>query len=146
MEASLMRERLSYSMSLLYALQTIPGRRLGRGTCPLEALTSLEVHVVSSIPLFDSETWEVFMHRLPNLKQLSLVFIMQGRDFKHAFNIVKNMSIGRCGNCEDKKRVVKYSSHHQNILNLMLWWYLAMIMRCQQMGRMGSTVLYPTET
>ena len=34
---------LSYSMSLLYALQTIPGRRLGEDNRPLEDLTTLDI-------------------------------------------------------------------------------------------------------
>ena len=55
LEESSRRERLSYSMSLLFALQTLPGRRLGRDGHPLDGLTSLEFHIVTSIPLLKSE-------------------------------------------------------------------------------------------
>ena len=111
MEESSRRERFSYSMSLLFALQAIPGRCLSKDACPLEEITSLEVHVVTSIPLFDSEIWELFMHRLPKLKHLSIVFVMQGREFRNSFSLIKNMAIHRCHNCTDKKRVVTYSVH-----------------------------------
>ena len=111
LEESLKRERLSYSMSLLFALQSLPQRRLGPDSCPLEELTSLEVHIVTSIPLFDSEAWEVFLHRLPNLKQLKVVFVMQGREFRQSFGLIKNMTIQRCNNCKDNNRVVTYSVH-----------------------------------
>lgn len=78
MEDSLIKERLSYPMSLLYALQTLPGRRISCSGSRLEDLTTLDIHVVTSIPLYDSEPWEILMHRLPKLMQLNIVYIKQG--------------------------------------------------------------------
>ncbi|CAL4120937.1 unnamed protein product [Meganyctiphanes norvegica] len=75
---------LSYPMSLLYALQSLPGRRLGQQF--LEDHTTLDVHVISSNPLFDSENWESFMHQLPKLTELNLVFVIQKKSFINNFN------------------------------------------------------------
>ena len=100
---------LSYPMSLMYALQSLPERRLGPAHSPLENLATLELHVVSSSPIFDSESWEIFMHRLPNLKHLKVVFIMQGRVFNSSFNLNKKLSLRRCKDCEAKNRVITYS-------------------------------------
>ena len=71
-------ERLSQAMSLLYALQMLPGRQLGYDSRPLEDLITFNVHVVSSSPILDSTSWEIFMHRLPKLVELNVVFVMQG--------------------------------------------------------------------
>ena len=110
---SLALERLSYPMSLLYALQTLPERCLGYDqSLPIEELTTLAVHVVTSSPLFDSRPWEIFMHRLPKLKQLNVVFIIQGRPFKDPFTLnFYGMGLRRCEDCEDKNRLITYSVH-----------------------------------
>ena len=69
-------ERLSYPISLLYALQTLPKRSLGLDQRQaLEELTTLDIHIVNSNPLFNSEPWEVLMHHLPKLKMLN-VFLL----------------------------------------------------------------------
>ena len=68
---------LAYPMSLLYALQKLPERRLGPDYHPLEVLPSLNIHVINSTPLFDSKPWELFVHRLPKLKRLNVTYVLQ---------------------------------------------------------------------
>ena len=107
---SLANERLSYPMSLLYALQCLPGRRIGLDHIgPLEDLSTLTLHVVNSSPLFDSKPWECFMHRLPKLKQLNVVFIIQGKNFNESFNHNYAMNLQRCKDCQVKNRIITYS-------------------------------------
>ena len=102
-------ELLSYAMSLLYALQKLPGRLVGSHTpCPLEDLTSLTIHVVTSNPLFNSCPWEIFMHRLPNLQRLNIVFVMQGKGFKNHFNLNYSLYLKRCDDCQVKNRYISY--------------------------------------
>ena len=102
--------RASYVMSLLSALRALPGLRLlGRDHCPLEDLTTLSVHVVTSSPLFGSAPWEEFMHRLPKLKQLHLVFVMQGKEVMRSFTLNSKLTLLRCDDCEAENRVITYS-------------------------------------
>ena len=101
-------ERISYSMSLLYALQMLPERSL-RHSLPLEDLTTLTVHVVTSSHVFDSESWELFMHRLPKLQQLNVVFVKQGKVCRSSFNLNSKMIISRCEDCKTKGRVITFS-------------------------------------
>ncbi|CAL4094918.1 unnamed protein product [Meganyctiphanes norvegica] len=101
--------RLSCPMSLLYALQTLPQRRLGSDNHPLEDLTTLNIHVVTSSPLFNSEPWEFFMHRLPKLKQLNVVCVMQDKAFTPSFNLNTELSLLRCEDCKTKNRIITYS-------------------------------------
>ena len=110
LEDHLVKERLSYPMSLLYALQSLPDRRLSFSGLPLEDLTTLDIHIVTSIPLYDSRIWEIFMHRLPKLEQINVVFINQGRMFKQMFRLI-TLSLGRCDDCAEKGRVINYSVH-----------------------------------
>ena len=52
------------------------------------------------------------MHRLPKLKQLNVVFIIQGRPFKDPFTLnFYGMGLRRCEDCEDKNRLITYSVH-----------------------------------
>ena len=109
-------EHLYYPMCLMSALQKLPERRLGHKHLPLEDLTTLDIHVVTSSPLFDSEAWEVFMHRLPKLKQLNVVFVMQGKGFNDSFihNNLAKLSLRRCKDCEVKNRIITYSVHQMH--------------------------------
>ena len=102
-------ERASYAMTLLYALQQLPGRILGPDQSSLNELTSLTVHVVTSSPLFHADPWEVLMHRLPNLKELNVVFVLQGNGYKDSFNMNNGLSLKRCEDCQAKKRLITYS-------------------------------------
>ena len=100
----------SYPMSLRIALESLPGHRLGRDGRSLEDLTSLTIHVVTSSPLFDSKTWEEdYMHLFPKLKQLDIVFIVQGKALKPSFLINEKLSLHRCEDCETNNRVITYS-------------------------------------
>ena len=111
MEYCLFIERLSYPMTLLYALQSLPGRHLGLNQKPLEELTTLDIHVVISSLMLSSEPWELFMHRLPKLKQLNVVFVMQGNVFKTSYQPNISVSLMRCEDCKVKDRVITYSVH-----------------------------------
>ena len=112
LEAYLTSERLGYPMSLLYALQSLPERRLGQEHLPLEELTTLNIHVVTSVPILDSEPWEIFMHRLPKLKDLEVTFIVQGKPFNQSFyHNNQHLSLKRCNDCARKNRVITYSVH-----------------------------------
>ena len=103
-------ERLSYPMSILNALQMLPGRRISQNHQPLEDLTTLDIHVVTSSPLLDSEPWEVFMHRLPKLKSLNVTFILQGKGFRQSFyKNNKPLTLLRCNDCKNKGRIITYS-------------------------------------
>jgi len=66
-------ERLSYPLSLLYALE-----RVSVGGKPVEELTDLYVHVVGATGFNDIVgiiRWEYLMHRLPKLRFLHYVFV-----------------------------------------------------------------------
>ncbi|CAL4246252.1 unnamed protein product [Meganyctiphanes norvegica] len=73
---------ISYPITLLYALQMIPDLRLSHEHRPLMELNSLDVHIVTSHPVLESETWESFMYRFPKINELNIVFILQGKAFK----------------------------------------------------------------
>lgn len=112
LESYLTHERLSYAMSLLFALQSLPERRLGQDHLPLEDLITINVHVVTSIPNLDSEPWEVLLHRLPKIKTLNVTFIMQDKIFRRSFyhnNLF--LSLQRCNDCKEKDRVITYVVH-----------------------------------
>ena len=106
------KERLSYPMSLLYALQSLPECLLGQDQCSLEDLDTLTIHVVISNPHLDSVPWEVFMHRLPELMNLNIVFIIQGIGQKQSYGLNTSVTIGRCKDCRINSRVITYSVHH----------------------------------
>ena len=102
-------ERLSYPMSLLHALQTLPELTLAHDNLPLKDLNTLTIHVVTRSPIFDSKPWEIFMHRIPMLKQLNVVFIIQGKGLKESFILNNTMDLLRCKDCKDKDQVITYS-------------------------------------
>lgn len=106
---SLFTERLSYAMTLLYALEALHNMRLSQHRPPLEYYTTLKIHVVTSSPLFDSLPWEAMMHQLPTLKKLKVVFIMQGKVDSLPANLVWWWSLQRCEDCKTKNRVITYS-------------------------------------
>ena len=105
------KERLSYPMSLLYALQSLSGCYLGQDQDPLEELTTLTIHVIISNPHLDSIPWEVFMHLLPKLHNLNIVFIIQGIGQKQSYGFNTQVTIGRCIDCRMKQRAITYSVH-----------------------------------
>ena len=111
MEAYLTVERLSYPMTLLYALQALPERRLGHDSLPLEDMTTINLHIVTSNPLLDSEPWEMLMHRLPKLKQLNVVFVIEGKTLNQSHYLNASLKLLRCNDCKAKNRVITYSVH-----------------------------------
>ena len=112
-DVSWTQERLSYPLSLLYALQSLPAEcYLGEIQNPLEDLTSLTIHVIISNPHLDSVPWEVFMHRLPELQNLNIVFIIQGVGEKQSYGLNTSVRIKRCTDCTIRQRVITYSIHH----------------------------------
>ena len=67
---------LSYPISILYAIHTLPKRRIGHDSHDLmEDIHSLEIHVINSNPFCDSKPWELFVDRLPNLKRLNVTYV-----------------------------------------------------------------------
>lgn len=100
--------RVSLARSLQFVLETFPGK-IGQDHRPLHDLTTLNVHIVTSNPLFDSVPWEELMHTLPNLKELKLAFIMQGKPVRHSFMLNRELSLQRCDDCANKNRVISYS-------------------------------------
>ena len=112
-DVSWTQERLSYPLSLLYALQSLPAEcYLGEAQNPLEDLTSLTIHVIISNPHLDSVPWEVFMHRLPELQNLNIVFIIQGVGEQQSYGLNTSVRIKRCTDCMIRQRVITYSIHH----------------------------------
>merc|ERR1711888_383093 len=75
-------------------------------------ISSFIVHLVNSSPLFNPKAWESIIHRLPKLKKLHLVFIMQSKPFNESFGHNYAMSfLQRCSYCEDKGNVITFSIH-----------------------------------
>lgn len=68
-------ERLSYPLSLLYAIQNIG---LGSNNTGLHEIEEIRVHVVGAVSiteLLGIIRWEYFVHRLPALKKFHIVFV-----------------------------------------------------------------------
>ena len=51
----------------------------------------------------------MFMHLLPKLKQINVIFILQGKSFTETFGHNYAFYLKRCSDCEDKNRVITYS-------------------------------------
>ena len=115
--------RLAYPMCLENVLKELPkGCRSGSDNRSLMEKTSLVVHVITStamLDLFRSEDelkyyWEQgFAHQYPNIKQMELVFILQGtKSFNPYSNMLPMLSQpqqGVCSLCTDENRIVTYS-------------------------------------
>ena len=53
------------------------------------------------------------MHRLPKLKELNVVFILQGKCFNDSINLNDRLILKRCKDCHIKNRVITYSVHQK---------------------------------
>ena len=72
---TMLTERLSYPLSLLYALQDVG---VGPDNTAIHEVTELRVHVVGAMSLTELLgiiRWEYLVHRLPTLKRFHIVFI-----------------------------------------------------------------------
>ncbi|CAL4113886.1 unnamed protein product [Meganyctiphanes norvegica] len=103
---SILSERLSYPLTILYALQE---SGLGTNKSPVENASSLSINVVSPMPMLDSGMWEFLMHRLPNLNEMHIVFIGRYIDVSNRFNIDITNKLERCTACKLRKRLITYS-------------------------------------
>ena len=52
------------------------------------------------------------MHRLPELQNLNIVFIIQGVGEKQSYGLNTSVRIKRCTDCMIRQRVITYSIHH----------------------------------
>lgn len=75
-------KRLSYVMSLRHAIRRVQDIRKN---LPLNKLSTLNIHVVTSLPLYETEYYEWFMQNIVHLKKLKLTFVMQGRVYEKSF-------------------------------------------------------------
>lgn len=70
------RGRFSYHTSLRHVIRTLQRLRKNRS---MKELATLEIHIVSRNPVFDtSPWWELFVNGVQHLQNLNLVFIVQG--------------------------------------------------------------------
>jgi len=72
---TLITQRLSYPLSLLYALQDLS---LGPHDQTIEEVEELRIHIVgaqSRVELLGIIKWEYFAHRLPKLRKLHITFV-----------------------------------------------------------------------
>ncbi|CAL4153130.1 unnamed protein product, partial [Meganyctiphanes norvegica] len=97
-------ERLSYPFTLLYALQEIG---VGREEKSVGCVTSLNIHIVSPLPMLDCKMWEFFMHHLPKLEELHLSFIGPTMSLHNQYN--NQIELQRCDDCFDRNRLITLS-------------------------------------
>ncbi|KAF2357726.1 Zinc finger MYND-type, partial [Trinorchestia longiramus] len=113
---TMITERLSYPLSLLYALQNIS---LGPENTVLHEITELKLHVVgakSFSELLGIIRWEYMAHRLPRLGQLRIVFIgpelfsddQSGGDIVPENHILDDSGMTMCEACQAKPRTIVY--------------------------------------
>ncbi|XP_018016359.1 putative protein MSS51 homolog, mitochondrial [Hyalella azteca] len=109
-------ERLSYPLSLQYALQNVG---LGSDNTALHDVTKLNVHVVgakSYTELLGIIRWEYMVHRLPALQFLHVVFIgpelfLDGHSEEDALpddHILDDSGLTMCDDCKAKPRMIVY--------------------------------------
>ncbi|CAL4155029.1 unnamed protein product [Meganyctiphanes norvegica] len=103
---AILSERLSFPLTILYAMQE---SGLGTNKTPVDSVTSLTIHIVSSMPMLDSRMWEMLVHRLPHLNELNISFIGCNMDLKNQLNIDITNKLERCADCKLRKRLITYS-------------------------------------
>lgn len=112
---TLLSERLSYPLSLLYSLQEL---EIGPDRQSVNQISELRVHVVgakSTVELLGIIRWEYMVHRLPSLKKLHIVFV--GPELFTASGLSDELPdnhclddslMTRCKDCERKDRSIIY--------------------------------------
>lgn len=112
---TMITERLSYPLSLLYAIQNVG---LGSENTALHDITSMTVHVVgakSFTELLGIIRWEYMVHRLPALRTLRMVFIgpeLLTDNTTEAHDIPDHILDDSCGTmcdqCKSQQRTIVY--------------------------------------
>lgn len=110
---TLLSDRLSFPLSLLYALQHL---EIGPSKEVISQVSELNVHVVGAVGNVEClwrNRWEYMVHRLPALKKLHIVFIGPDvfRQFSNEFLGNHYLDDGLrklCVDCRAKNRMVTY--------------------------------------
>ncbi|XP_071547653.1 putative protein MSS51 homolog, mitochondrial isoform X2 [Panulirus ornatus] len=112
---AVMSERLSYPLSLLYALQQL---EVGPYKQAVSELSELKIHVVgaeSTKELLGIIRWEYLVHRLPALMKLHMVFVGpelfsdSGLSDELPDNrCLDDSGMTQCEDCQEKGRVIVY--------------------------------------
>ncbi|CAL4063141.1 unnamed protein product [Meganyctiphanes norvegica] len=106
---ALLSERLSLPLTVLHVLSQVG---VGPGKTPIEDVTSLHIHNLCFQTMLDSEAWEFFMHRLPNLKQLHVSYAEEDGTniFPMSINHLNtNTTLTRCQDCTNQERLITYA-------------------------------------
>ncbi|CAL4142712.1 unnamed protein product, partial [Meganyctiphanes norvegica] len=103
---AILSERLSFPLTILYAMQE---SGLGTNKTPVDSVTSLTIHIVSSKPMLDSRMWEMLIHRLPHLNELNISFIGCKKELANRLNIDITNKLERCTDCKLSNRLITYS-------------------------------------
>ncbi|CAL4112172.1 unnamed protein product [Meganyctiphanes norvegica] len=103
-QVQILSDRLAMPFTILYCLQKFG---VGQLSTPLAEVTSLNVHILTALPLFDPQMWELLLHRLPALKELNITYIGCAGLNWHPNNVHSTMiKFERCGRCKKDDRVV----------------------------------------
>ncbi|CAL4068105.1 unnamed protein product [Meganyctiphanes norvegica] len=108
---AILSERLSHPLTILFAMQE---SGLGTNKTPVESVSSLNIHVVSPMPMLDSNMWEMIVHRLPQLEELNISFIGCRMEVVNRLNIDITNRLERCKDCKLRDRVITYNIHPEH--------------------------------
>ncbi|CAL4216126.1 unnamed protein product [Meganyctiphanes norvegica] len=100
---NLINERLEFPLTIHHALKNL---HLGKKRKTLSEMTSLTIHIVHEKPMLDPRMWEFFLHQLPKLKKLNLIFLCGIMKSDNRYNY--SLQGERCSECKRKKRVINY--------------------------------------
>ncbi|CAL4075097.1 unnamed protein product [Meganyctiphanes norvegica] len=103
---ALQTKHLAFPLTVLYNLQWFG---VGKDKKPIQTVSSLNVHIVTFMPEFDSSVWEYLMHLLPALMELNITFINSKEDME--ILDYQDINLERCNDCKKKGRVINYSVH-----------------------------------
>ncbi|CAL4157701.1 unnamed protein product [Meganyctiphanes norvegica] len=106
---SIQTNHLAFPLTILFSLQEFGVGEVGK---PIQTLSSLDIHIVTFQPVFDSSVWEYFMHLLPALMELNITFITPKVD--REFLDYQGISLERCEDCKSKGRIINYSVHRNH--------------------------------
>lgn len=114
----ILTERISYPLSLLYALENIG---IGMDKKDVGSVDELRVHIVGAMSireLLGIIRWEYLLHRLPNMTKLHVVFVgpelfgeMSAEELPDS-HCLDDSGMTRCPDCQEKNRLVIYQMSH----------------------------------
>ncbi|CAL4161431.1 unnamed protein product, partial [Meganyctiphanes norvegica] len=103
-QVEILSDRLAMPFTILYCLQKLG---VGQLCTPLAKVTTLNIHLMTALPLFDLQMWELLLHRLPELKNLNITYVGCAGLNWHPNNVHNTMlKLERCKDCEKKDRIV----------------------------------------